>query len=421
MRRWWAWAVFISACQAPIVRPPCELAPQLGPGLSRWGVQGQPLVVNLDGPTDSCAFAATATVELAGPQGKTASATTTLLSRSRQQDRFILLRTVAVEFTPSVPGRWMVTARWSTGDTVTQAVDIAALVVAREPPAIRRRFVHQMDVCVRGPFRTTSAVTLCQRADGEVWAYGSDGEVLEHFPGKQLAVRGDEVWSLIDQTLEHRTVTAQRLRVDGSVLLQGDGAEGPTRPGVAVRADADRTLLIEWDGTALTSKVITQGDALEGAFFVLENGASWNSSGCLVQQSRITCPPSAVFEQPNAIEDGFVWSRAAAQTDGVSMVLRLFARARPLSLEDDIIKSEIFMEQEDQRFQEGFSAAPGVERARLSFDGHLLLPRIETNEGQRHIAYDAIPLKNPALTVTDEWIISMEDPFTLLAAPMPSR
>lgn len=53
-------------------------------------------------------------------------------------------------------------------------------------------------------------------------------EVMEHFPGVQLAVRGNEVWSLVDQTLTHRTASAQGLRVDGlggpstgKVLLPG--------------------------------------------------------------------------------------------------------------------------------------------------------------------------------------------------------
>lgn len=404
--------------EPPLFQPSCPIQDQLSHGRPILAVQGQPVTVTLMGPGglkfDSCGEV-TATVEARAEDGTVVEATHALGLAPGGH-------TAVVTLTPSRPGKWTVTATWSTGGTSSQELTVAR---ARTATAIVRRFVDRMDICL-APFVTLSGLTLCERSDGQVWVYGPDGTITDHFAGIRLAVRGDEVWSTQETgALEHRTALGTTLRLDGTLpFIRRDEAEGLTQLGRAVRGQYLQIIEVTWDGTTLAqhaladgyvtfpdySKVITDGDTI------------WSEPGCLVQRGCtqsycepvFTCRPSAAYDLMALDAEG-VWR---AHSIGVAhgQTYELTLDRRPLSVTGERLTASLW--------EASPSAVPlirraMVERARLRFADQVVLPRLV--DGTR-IEFDAVPAGGEVMTVTDEWIVSqIADAFTLVLTPTPSR
>lgn len=324
-----------------------------------------------------------------------------------------------VRFTPTQPGTWVMRARWSTGDSSERRVLVAPLV--RAGPRVLRRFVDPMDNCERA-FRLNSGQMACQRA-GEIHVYGADGQLLVHFPGRQLAVRGDELWSSANGALEHRTGLPGMLRFDGSVPMLTMGAESVTLPGLAIRADVSKVIEVRWDGTTLTSSTIAEGFSIpEGFILTQAGGETWIPTGCRVERGCPTgdCPPMYTcreqrFRDALSIEPEVLWSLYRLDRSSTFSSVQLTATKRPL---DFVTPSSGSI---DLVFESGInrnSSVPTLERPYLGSDGFLFFPHQPTPDT---IAFVAVEDPGITVSVTPEWMVSRTaDPFTLLSTQTPA-
>ncbi len=386
-------------------------------------VEGTEVLATLGGPGMFCGHAATVDVELTAPDGtKVPVNRVDIVEVLRSSEGIPLsLRGAAIRFTASQPGVWNLTAKWSTTGETRRDV----LVVKRisSGPGVLRRFVDRMDNCERGPFRTNSGTMLCQR-NAQIWAYGAGGQLQEYFPGLQLAVRADEVWSWVDGVLEHRTALPASLRLDGSVPLAQIGPEGMTVPGSAIRGDTRRVIEAKWDGTTLSSTTIADGYPIFDQVIVTQGAETWLPQGCQIQRgcSVAECEPvrlcqSGTLDSVLAIDPQRIWSIGRHTSIGDVTVAHLNVTRRPLALGRG---PSSFMDVLFEAAQptELFTRFLMVERARFLSPGFVMLPHQPTPT-----TMDFVAIADPgaAITVTDEWMVSGGgDPFTLISTQMPS-
>lgn len=400
----------------PVERGGCSPLGQSMEG-AMLGATGVESSILLFGPYISCARAGTAEVELLAPDGTVSRAQPEVGPAERGNAAFNVDEVLGatVRFTPSMAGRWTLTARWSTGGETRQEVEVAPSLP--RSPAIRRRFIDRMDTCVRGPFRSSSAVTLCQRDGNHVWAYGPDGQVLADFPGAQLAVVGDEVWSSTGAALEHRTATPTALVFDGAVVLEAS-IEGPTKTRSAVRGSADRLVEVTWDGVSLQAHALAENYGFSSSFIVPQSGEFWSPTGCQFERgcSQTQCPPvitcATNLEFFGLGADAAWGSSASGSVMGGRLVVTAFAR--PFS-RAGVARSSAFSV-DVGAFGGTLSSAPMLEVPRVMLGETLFVPRIATGG---EIAFSALGFTGRLLTVTPEWTLTAEDSFTLLAMPTP--
>lgn len=389
-------------------------------------VEGLETTSVLTGPSSSCR-AATVELEIVAPDGtKVPANAVELIDTERNGLNFttVGVRAASVKFTPTQPGVWSLRARWSSGGESVRSV--LAIALESGGPSVLRRFVDRMDNCERGPFRTSTGLMICERQQ-QLWVYGPTGELIDHFYGTQLVVRGDEVWSwavaALGPALEHRTALESGLRFDGSVPLKQTSPEGETIRGLAIRGEGDRVIAVRWDGTALTSTTLAEGYRFNDPVVITQGNETWTPEFCLVQRGCTvamcepvrTCPSvtagSVIATEPERIWSslGFFFSTNIAQA-------RLNVSQRPLAVGRG---PSSFI---DLLFENG--ASPRTiggtlgDRLGIAISGFVLVPYQKSPD-----TIDFVALTDPgtARTFTSEWLISTtQDPFTLLSTPIPS-
>lgn len=100
-------------------------------------------------------------------------------------------------FTPPRADSYVVNVTWNGPDGNQPPISVI-VVDERSTAFVTTTFTDRMDNCADGPFRTRQGLTLCGRelANGPlISVYGADGSFLESFPGTNLVVRGDSVWT----------------------------------------------------------------------------------------------------------------------------------------------------------------------------------------------------------------------------------
>ncbi len=161
-----------------------------------------------------------------------------------------------------------------------------------------RTFVDRMDTCYEGPFRAKSGRVFCRR-NNDIWVYRDDGSIDGSFPGANLAVVGDEIWSDDGRGFEHRTdLGAGGLRLDGRVDGEIALPYGETRPGVAIRGVRNGLVELTWDGRSLAGRSLSGfPDIAQDAIALVSPGdlrpvLARNGSTCTVARGcqQTTCP-----------------------------------------------------------------------------------------------------------------------------------
>ena len=412
--------VLASGCGGPQSIPVCQVPGSVGAQLGAEGVASEAWV---DGPTRACAPTPTAEVEVRGPEGAVVEATTTIeVARRDSAQGETEVNSAKVRFTPSQPGKWTVTAHWSPGGQTTVEMLVAPLLPSQ--PTLTRRYVDRMDSCERGPYLTLTGLTLCQREHSpvsEVWVYGPDGSVLDHFDGRQLVVRGDEVWSWANPggvgQLEHRTALIASLRFDGAAALSSSWTEGVTTANHAIRGEPGTIFEFVWNGTTLSRSALVTGSPFDRPVLIVERGTeTWAGDGCLVAPgcTQTTCP--AVVTCPGfwgwliTVDAQGLWGLG-----GEYDLWHLSVMPRPFSRTATPIQSQDFWSPPGW-FATG-SRAP-FERLRVStgtLDGSLLLPKVVDGA----VRWEALRAPGQIVTLTDDWAVGIgPDVFTLLVTPL---
>ncbi|MFO0601451.1 MAG: hypothetical protein U0228_39485 [Myxococcaceae bacterium] len=340
---------------------------------------------------------------------------------------------VQVAFTAQQPGRYRVELDFPSGQR--SARDI--LVVRPETLTQQtQRFVDRMDLCDEGPYRSRTGLTFCGVAR-TVYAYGADGNLATSFAGQHLRVRGDEVWTVSDlgagPMVEHRSALDDGgLQFDGrGAIAVQSGSWGDVRPGAMMMMGSTRLVLTTFDGGAVESIETRFPVPLNSPLAFLEDTAVIDSSGCSVTPgctARPDCQPVAAC----ALElDGgpapinwsyFTWSDAAIfggaqqenpifnqvvlETVQIDYLPRPITPRRPLAFRYEAAPGTRWLRR-----------APGLDRPALSILGNVLLtPHVLEDAG---LDFSAARTLGTPVTVTDDWLLSSPDPFTLAFGPPP--
>jgi hypothetical protein len=158
---------------------------------------------------------------------------------------------LAVRFTPRVRGALEVVVS-DVSHRIVVTAPLFSVVELDGTADFTRTYVDRLDTCLEGPFRTRSGRVLCTRDDNEVWVYLDTGALDTHFPGTQLAVHGDEIWTTDYPGLDHRTDLGDAgLRFDGRVSAPVGLPWGDSAAGVALRGTQGGLVEGYWDGGSL--------------------------------------------------------------------------------------------------------------------------------------------------------------------------
>jgi hypothetical protein len=366
--------------------------------------------------TVSCALS-TFAVEVLGPDQRRVAAEPRVTCAGRCA--------LAVEFDPGAPGEYVINAVLPGRTPVRRGVFAATLA----PPLTftTTTFVDRMDTCDRGPYRSTNGFTFCERYQ-VIAAYGPDGQRVGVFGGIQLAVHGNNVWSLPpDGRIELR-------RAGTSLDVVGRGTTGGLGDFFDPTLDADQIQYSTRSGslivsalsmpTGLTETVIPTvfPDFPASRSFVLEpgTGAFTLSNLCLATpgcQAPVGCPPVVRCGSNdlfiNCITPGAVYGLIATYGDsGVTLSLR--AVPRPISTRSVATVSLTL----DSGGGPSWIQNPGVELPVFASGDRAVFAKLQANG---KILLTAVPIPGTLLRVTDEAIVTIDpnDPFRLSFAPPP--
>lgn len=171
---------------------------------SKWAVVGRPHVVTVLAPTHPqiCGFEVTVSARLRDPSN--AEVPVTSVSTPRPDERFGVMSTT-VEFTPTSLGPWYLEVSFNpslgTSTLLVQVVENGlSRPVRRVPRPAGCDFVWPLD----------DETIACEGLDGGLAVSSADG-TLRSFPGKELVVAGDAMWSLDGERLEFRRFVSGQL------------------------------------------------------------------------------------------------------------------------------------------------------------------------------------------------------------------
>jgi hypothetical protein len=368
--------------------------------------------------TVSCALS-TFRVEVLGPDQRPVAAEPKVTCAA--------LCTLAVEFAPGAPGIHVINAVLPGNTPVRRGAFAATLA----PPIAftTTTFVDRMDTCDRGPYRSTSGFTFCER-NQVVAVYGPDGQRVGVFGGIQLAVHGDDVWSLPpDGRMELRRAGASldvvgRGTVSGlgdffDPTLEGDAVQYSSRSGSHI-ASAKSTP----SGLSETLTSVTFSEYPGSRSFVLEPGTGpfilpnlcLATPGC---QAPLSCPPvvrcgsNELFV--NVITPAAVYGvRSTARFEG-GTTIEIQAIARPLRAQLAPFAALIL-----DLPQEGWAPVQngGVDLPAFFTGRRAVFVRLQAN-GQ--LLLTAVAIAGNLHRVTDDALVTsdLNDPFRLSFAQPP--
>lgn len=393
-------------CSAPLAKPRF-VATLLAP-------VGQPGVFPVFGPP-GCTRALATEVHADGPNGvRIDGLVATVANEQNIEADTAILRQAQVNFTPPETGIWTISVQWSTGEVSTRRMQVHP----GELSMSLRRFVDRMDTCGAGPFRTLDGLVFCQR-DTTVWVYRFDGTVDHSFPGTELTVSGNEVWSNAAERLEHRTDVQGQLRLDGALPTgPTTGSMGETLPGVAFRLVIVGTglqlLEARWDGSQLTSQLHPAPD--KSRLMLYERGSIWGvdvpicliEPGCQLTQcpAVFTCASNSFNSFSQAGIDA-VW-----KFEPTERLATLMAFPRPLSVNSPARELMVASEVTEANVR----IAP--ERPRMLSEQLVIAPRLEGEQFRLTV----FSVEGRLLSMTDDWVITnARSPFILLFARTPQQ
>lgn len=341
---------------------------------------------------------------------------------------------VDVSFRAPAPGRYHISLEWPGGWFSSREV------VVPRPDSLTtttQRFVDRMDTCDEGPFRSVSGLTFCA-SRGIVYVYGTDGAFSTQFRGAVLRVRGDEIWSANDQgagaVVEHRTALIDGgLRFDGHGDLPVQGVfSGEVRPGSLVMPGVDRVVITVFDAGVVTSTATNIPlPQLSTSIGFIEGNGLVESRGCLVTSGCAVRPDClAVYQCPKESDGGqanidwtyFTFSNEAV-LGGSALTGAIFNGRQIQTVEIDYLPRPVALRRpfvyryETSIWSSWLSRAPGLDRPGLVVFGNVLLtPHVFADGG---LELSAVRTMGAPLTVTDEWVLSSPDPFSLGISPAP--
>lgn len=124
---------------------------------------------------------------------------------------------------------------------------------------------------------------LCARP-GQVTVFDPSGAVRTRFAGDEVAVAGDEIWSIGANGIELRLDGPNGPELAGALVDARLNAQGPhnfgeTRPGSSLRGTTTELIEYTWDGGTIASQ--SWPLALSGSGFVYREGEQfWNDALC---------------------------------------------------------------------------------------------------------------------------------------------
>jgi hypothetical protein len=337
---------------------------------------------------------------------------------------------VDVSFRAPVPGRYHIELEWPGGWYSSREVMVPRVDLLTTST---QRFVDRMDSCNEGPYRSRTGLTFCV-AQGIVYVYAADGSFSSQFPGVVLRVRGNEVWSARDfgagAVVEHRTALADGgLRVDGNGALPVQGVfRGEVFPGALVMPGANQVVITTFDAGVVTSTATTIPLPLYGASIgVLEGNGLVESHGCRLTPGCTVRPDCApVYECPREADGGqpnVDWSYTTFSSEalfGGTGLSGAQINGRFLqTMEIDYMPRPISFRRPFVYRYETTIWSTWLERDRpaLAVWGNVLLtPHVFPDGG---LEFSAARTAGTPLTVTDDWVLSTPDPFTLAFSPSP--
>lgn len=325
-----------------------------------------------------------------------------------------------VVFAPPSAGTYVARVRWH---DVERETEIKVLVLQTlSTPFFVTSFVDRMDTCTRGPFRTLSGLTLCQRFDTNVFAYGHDGALVTSFPGAELMVRGDSVWTWSTTNPDLVELRDGTLALVGTAEVGRGGQTTATQTSGLTQTDAGlvfRTATLgaqglsvvedptPWPATDVRGVVSREGDTWwEGVCQVREGCASMPGACEAMRQ----CPPGTTAT-PWVVEGDAAWEVHSNRVQP-----RPFSLAAPSN--EQLFTAVSPFSQLASLVQAGGQAPvlrPFTPPRHTPFPGPdqgVFVPSLEAG----HLAFSVLATPGVVLTGTREFLVTLpdpNDPFTL--------
>lgn len=403
-----------------------------------YGAVGELLSVTIPGgPTADCS--ATAVVRSPSGASETVAVDVAVVDGGSRESK--------VSLNPTSAGEWSVVVTWTAaGSSSEQTLTFPVFDWAQTGEPITQVFPDRMDNCGGPSFgrqgagvtRSLSGLTLCQRSDGKIWAYTSDGGALPPFAGEQLRVVGDEVWTTASGRVEHRTAIGETLQFDGALTFEPipQSCLPPmttvsfncyrenffeVSPGRLTRSFVDGVETFLWDGSTLSHFA----SEASGAQVMDTNGRTWSVLGqnnvCQIQRGCTT--GSCVVACP--AQDPGIWLSLATPDalwgvggingweDGRRIFTQVIFVMMPRPLELGVRSTANFM-------------FPAIDNDVLPFGPQQTAPYLDT---RKHVLlvhrkgglmdFSLVRRTGPTLDVNRDWVITQgADVFTVTFTPI---
>jgi hypothetical protein len=315
-----------------------------------------------------------------------------------------------IGFRATIPGLY----RLSIGpDDASTEIEVVAPLA--EDAGYLVHYPDRIDTCTNDLRWSDEGRLYCKRDvyGTTVWVYDTDGSLMTTLPSWWVLVKGNSVWSYsVGETanvLEHRTDTPSGPVLDDSLMLNplvsqsGRYEFGEVRADRFVRAIDGLVQVVDWDGARLSLRDLPNHSSTQA--FMVEGDDVWNralceeSPGCQNTSCPdvVTCP----FEPGSAlaVDEASAWVYLR-DTNAIALWSRPLAThsviAQPRRLEALGAASELLSE----RYLAAIVESPEW----------LFTPVRDTH------SFHFVVAPKGAL-ITDKWIVTVVDPFTLRVTP----